>query len=78
MMLATADGCAVEFTPDRIGDSPVLPEFIEKTPQGEVIGTVTPPFHGLQANLCRATDGTYDTHRCHTAIRLLGNACLHA
>ena len=26
------------------------------------------PPRGLKANHCRATDGAFDTHRCHTAI----------
>ncbi|QCO55815.1 IS5 family transposase [Pseudorhodobacter turbinis] len=55
MDTATSDIRAVEFTPSRDGDSPVLPELLDQIPEGEVIGTVT-------------ADGAYDTRRCHTAI----------
>ena len=51
----TSDIRAVEFTPSRDGDSPVLPELLGQIPEGEQIGTVT-------------ADGAYDTRRCHTAI----------
>ena len=51
---ATSDVRAVEFTPSRDGDSPVLPELLDQVPQDEPIGTVT-------------ADGAYDTRRCHTA-----------
>ena len=46
---------AVEFTPSRDGDSPVLPDLLGQIPEDEQIGTVT-------------ADGAYDTHRCHKAI----------
>ncbi len=52
---ATSDIRAVEFTPSSDGDSPILPERLNQTPEGEQIGTVT-------------ADGAYDTRRCHTAI----------
>jgi hypothetical protein len=52
---ATSDIRAVEFTPSRDGDSPVLPELLDQVPQDEPIGTVT-------------ADGAYDTRRCHTAV----------
>ena len=52
---ATSDVRAVEFTPSRDGDSPVLPELLNQVPQDEPIGTVT-------------ADGAYDTRRCHTAV----------
>lgn len=55
MDTATSDIRAVEFTPSRDGDSPVLPELLGQIPQDEDIGTVT-------------ADGAYDTRRCHTAI----------
>lgn len=55
MDTATGDIRAVEFTPSREGDSPVLPDLLEQIPRGEQIGTVT-------------ADGAYDTRRCHTAI----------
>ncbi len=51
----TSDVRAVEFTPSRDGDSPVLPELLDQVPQDEPIGTVT-------------ADGAYDTRRCHTAV----------
>ena len=52
---ATSDIRAVEFTPSRDGDSPVLPDLLSQIPVGEQIGTVT-------------ADGAYDTRRCHKAI----------
>ncbi len=55
MDTATSDIGAVEFTPSREGDSPVLPDLLGQIPEGEAIGTVT-------------GDGAYDTRRCHTAI----------
>ncbi len=55
MDTATLDIRAVEFTPGRDGDSPVLPDLLEQIPEDEDIGTVT-------------ADGAYDTRRCHTAI----------
>lgn len=55
MDTATSDIRAVEFAPSSDGDSPVLPELPDQTPEGEEIGTVT-------------ADGAYDTRRCHTAI----------
>jgi len=55
MDTATSDIRAVEFTPSRDGDSPVLPELLDQIPKGEEIGTVT-------------ADGACDTRRCHAAI----------
>ncbi|WP_424988056.1 IS5 family transposase [Microbulbifer sp. S227A] len=55
MDTATSDIRAVEFTPSRDGDSPVLPDLLVQIPDGEPIGSVT-------------ADGAYDTRRCHTAI----------
>ena len=55
MDTATSDIRAVEFTPSREGDSPVLPDLLGQIPQDEDIGTVT-------------ADGAYDTRRCHSAI----------
>ena len=55
MDAATSDIRAVEFTPSRDGDSPVLPELLDQVPKDEPIGTVT-------------ADGAYDTRRCHAAI----------
>ncbi|MCZ4270144.1 IS5 family transposase [Rhodobacteraceae bacterium G21628-S1] len=51
----TSDIRAVEFTPSRDGDSPVLPDLLGQVPEDEQIGTVT-------------ADGAYDTRRCQTAI----------
>lgn len=55
MDTATSDIRAVEFTPSRDGDSPVLPDLLEQISVDENISTVT-------------ADGAYDTRRCHTAI----------
>ena len=55
MDVATGDIRAVEFTPSREGDSPVLPDLLDQIPRSEKIGTVT-------------ADGAFDTRRCHTAI----------
>lgn len=41
MAPATSDIRAVEFTPSRDGDSPVLPDLLGQIPEGEQIGTVT-------------------------------------
>jgi hypothetical protein len=46
---------AVEFTPSRTGDSPVLPDLLDQIPRDEQIGPVT-------------ADGAFDTRRCCTAI----------
>jgi len=55
MDAATGDIRAVEFTPSREGDSPVLPDLLDQIPRDEQIGTVT-------------ADGAFDTRRCHSAI----------
>jgi len=52
---ATSDIRAVEFTPRRDGDSPVLPDLLSQILEDEQIGTVI-------------ADGAYDTRRCHKAI----------
>ncbi|SDL90633.1 Transposase DDE domain-containing protein [Paracoccus chinensis] len=41
MDAATSDIRAVEFTPSRDGDSPILPELLDQIPEDEEIGTVT-------------------------------------
>ncbi|MCE6949427.1 transposase, partial [Cereibacter sphaeroides] len=51
----TSDMRAVEFTPSREGDSPVLPDLLDQIPEDEDIGAVT-------------ADGAYDTRGCHSAI----------
>lgn len=61
---ATSDIRAVEFTPSRDGDSPVLPDLLGQIPESELTGTVT-------------ADGAYDTRRCHKAI-IERNAILRA
>lgn len=50
MAPATSDIRAVEFTPSRYGDSPVLPGLLSQIPEGEQIGTVI-------------ADGACDTRR---------------
>ncbi len=55
MDTATSDIHAVEFTPSREGDSPVLPDLLHQIPEDEDIGTVT-------------ADSAYDTRRCHSTI----------
>jgi hypothetical protein len=59
MDTATSDIRAVEFTPSREGDSPVLPDLLDQIPKDEDVGTVT-------------ADGAYDARRCHTAILARG------
>ena len=59
---------AVEVTRSDIGDAPMLPELLARIPADQDIARVTAPFHGLQANRFRATDGTCDTRKCHAAI----------
>ena len=41
MDTATGDIRAVELTPSREGDRPVLPDLLDQIPQDETIGTVT-------------------------------------
>ncbi len=55
MDTTTSDIRAVEFTPSRDGDSPILPELLDQIPEDEQIGTVT-------------ADGDNDTCRCHVMI----------
>ncbi len=55
MDTATSDIRAVEFSPSREGDSPVLPDLLGQITEDEGIGTVT-------------ADGAYDTRRCHSAV----------
>ena len=59
---------AVEVTSNDIGDAPMLPELLDQIPPDQDIASVTAPSHGLHANRCRATDGAYDTRKCHDAI----------
>jgi hypothetical protein len=55
MDTTTSDIHAVELTPSRDGESPIMPELLRQIPEDEQICTVT-------------ADGAYDTRRCHTAI----------
>ena len=71
---------AVEVTSSDIGDAPMLPELLSQIPPDQEIATVSAPSHGSQANRCPlpgralkmpekgATDGAYDTRKCHDAI----------
>lgn len=63
---------AVELTPSSVGDAPALPDLLNQTAPQEKIACVTAPFHYLQANRYRATDGAYDTRACHDAIAARG------
>jgi hypothetical protein len=63
MDTATSDIRAVEFTPSREGDSPVLPDLLDQIPHEEDIATVT-------------ADGAYDTRRCHSAIIARGGTAI--
>ena len=55
MDTAVSDIRAVEFTPSRDGDSPVLPDLLDQVPEDQQVGTVT-------------ADGASGTRRSHTAI----------
>jgi hypothetical protein len=59
---------AIEVTGSRIGDAPMLFELLGQISPDQPIDKVSAPFHGLHTNLCRATDGAYDTRACHIAI----------
>ncbi len=61
-----------EFTTSDVGDAPMLPELIDQIPPGQEIASVTAPSHGLLANRERATDGAFDTRKCHDAIAARG------
>ena len=63
MDTATSDIRAVEFTPSRERDSPVLPDLLGQIPEDEDIGTVT-------------ADGAYDTRRCHGAVIARGGTAI--
>ena len=63
METATSDIRAVEFTPSREGDSPILPDLLGQIPEDEDIGTVT-------------ADGAYDTRRCHGAVIARGGTAI--
>lgn len=63
MDTATSDIRAVDFSPSRGGDSPVLPDLLGQITEGEGIGTVT-------------ADGAYDTRRCHSAVIARGGTAI--
>ena len=63
MDTATSDIRAVEFTPSREGDSPVLLDLLGQITEDEDIGTVT-------------EDGAYDTRRCHSAVIARGGTAI--
>jgi len=63
---------AAEFTTSDVGDAPMLPELLDQIPPEQEIASVTAPSHGLPANRCRATDGAFDTRKCHDAIAARG------
>ena len=67
---------AAELTTSNVGDAPLLPELLDQIPTDQEIASVTAPFHGLQANRCRATDGAFDTRKCHDAIAARGAAAI--
>jgi hypothetical protein len=67
---------AAEFTTSDLGDAPMLPELLDQIPPEQQIASVTAPSHGLQANRCRATDGAFDTRKCHDAIAARGAAAI--
>ena len=67
---------AVEITSSEVGDAPMLPELLNQIPSDHEIASVTTPSHGLHANRCRATDGAYDTRKCHDAIADRGAAAV--
>lgn len=46
---------AIEVTGNRVGDAPMLPEFLNQIPAGQPIGKVS-------------ADGGYDSRACHAAI----------
>ncbi len=63
-------------SPPDVGDAPMLPELLDQIPPDQQIASVTAPSHGLQANRCRATDGAFDTRKCHDAIAARGAAAI--
>ena len=54
----------------------MLPELLDRIPPDQQRASVTAPSHGLQANRCRATDGAFDTRKCHDAIAARGAAVI--
>lgn len=54
---------AAEFTTSDVGDAPMLPELLDRTPPEQEIATVT-------------ADGAFDTRKCHDAIAARGAAAI--
>jgi len=67
---------AAELTTSDVGDAPMLPELLDQIPPDQEIANVTAPSRGLHANHRRATDGAFDTRRCHDAIAARGVAAI--
>jgi len=67
---------AAELTTSDVGDAPMLPELLDQIPPDQEIASVTAPSRGLHANHCRATDGAFDTRKCHDAIAACGAAAI--
>jgi hypothetical protein len=67
---------AVKVTSSDVGGAPMLPELLAQIPADQDIASVTAPSHGLRANRCRATDGAYDTRKCHDAIHCPAVVCM--
>jgi len=67
---------AAELTTSDVGDAPMLPELLDQIPPDQEIASVTAPSRGLHANHRRATDGAFDTRRCHDAIAARGAAAI--
>jgi len=67
---------AAELTTSDVGDAPMLPELLDQIPPDQEIASVTAPSRGLHANHCRATDGAFDTRKCHDAIAARGAAAI--
>lgn len=63
MDTGAGDVRAIEFTSSREGDSPVLPDLLDRFPPDQQIGTVT-------------GDGAFDTRRCHSAILERGSTAI--
>jgi len=67
---------AAELTTSDVGDAPMLPELLDQIPPDQEIASVTAPSRGLHANHRRATDGAFDTRKCHDAIAACGVAAI--
>ena len=66
----------VEVTSSDVGDAPMLPELLAQIPADQDIASVTAPSRGFQTSRCRATDGAYDTRKCHDAIHCPAVVCM--